>query len=68
LKKKIDSLNSEHDEVHEQKKNIKYDNEDLNQKILMLEEDLYESKTIQLDLLEQLKTLEQQLHQAETKI
>jgi hypothetical protein len=34
----------------------------------MLEEDLYESKSIQLDLLEQLKTLEQQLHQAETKI
>ena len=37
---------------------LKVDSEVLNHKIIELEQDVYESKTIQLDLLEKLKEME----------
>ena len=43
------------------RRELKNDMQELNEKIIILEEELYESKTIQLDLLDQVKLLEEKL-------
>ena len=42
--------------------------QELNEKIIILEEELYESKTIQLDLLDQVKLLEEKVDLGEDRI
>ena len=49
------ALKLELDESEEARTFLKEDIDGLNQKIIVFEEELFESKTIQLDLLDQLK-------------
>jgi hypothetical protein len=49
------------DNSEEQRNSLKEDLNDSNNKIISLEEELYESKTIQLELLENLKLTEEKL-------
>ena len=51
-------MNQKYDESQEARRQLKIDCEQLSTKIVELEEELYESKSIQLDLLEQLKQME----------
>ena len=67
-KKKLRNLEDDYDENESARESLKNDISELNEKIIVLEEELYESKTIQLDLLEQLKVLEDKLVGAESKI
>lgn len=60
MSKKIRDLKNEADKSDEQKRQQRVENFQLNEKIVEIEEECYGSKTIQLDLLEQLKTLEEQ--------
>lgn len=51
-------LRLELEESEDARRQLKIDLEELNQRLISIEEELYESKTIQLELLEQLKDLE----------
>ena len=64
----ISKLRDELDESERARANLKNDIEELNERIVVFEEELYESKTIQLDLLDQLKLVEDKLQAAEEKI
>lgn len=68
LNLRIETLNIEISATGEARNVVKNDNEDLHEKILSLEEELYESKQTTVDLLEQLRDLEFQLQQAQAKI
>ena len=61
-------MNLELVESEEARQFLKEDIGSLNEKIIHFEEDLFESKTIQLDLLDQLKLVENNLQLAEDKI
>jgi chromosome segregation ATPase len=65
---RIKVLETELEESNEARGHLKYDIEELNEKIITFEEELFESKTIQLDLLDQLKLCEDKLGLAEEKI
>lgn len=58
LSQTISEKDQEHDRSEDARKDLKIDLEELNNKLTSLEEELYDSKTTQLDLLEQLKELE----------
>ena len=64
----ISKLRDELDDSERARANLKNDIEELNERIVVFEEELYESKTIQLDLLDQLKLVEDKLQAAEEKI
>lgn len=62
--KEIDRLRDELKESEQARSQLKDDIEELNNKIVNFEEDLYESKVIQLDLLDQLKLVDAELEEA----
>jgi chromosome segregation ATPase len=64
----VKELKTELERSEEQRRYQRTENFELNEKIIQIEEECYGSKTIQLDLLEQLKTLDGQLHIAQKKI
>ena len=64
----IDSLRIDFEESEAARRKLHADIEILNSKLITFEEELYESKNIQLDLLDQLKLCEDKLEVAETKI
>ena len=68
LNLRIESLTIEISHTGDARNVAKNDNEDLHEKILSLEEELYESKQVTVDLLEQLRDLEFQLQSAQAKI
>ena len=65
---KVKTLKIELEESEEIRRQLKIDLDELNQTLIKSEEQLYESKTIQLELLEQLKDLELKFGFAEEKI
>ena len=65
--RKEEELRNELKESEQARFQLKQDIEDLNQKIVGFEEELYESKIIQLDLLDQLKLVDDQLEEAQEK-
>lgn len=65
--REIDQLRDELRESEQARFGLKQDIEELNQKIVGFEEELYESKIIQLDLLDQLKLVDDQLEEAQEK-
>ena len=65
---RIKALENELEESNEARRSLKYDIEELNEKVIVFEEELFESKTIQLDLLDQLKLAEDKVSLAEEKI
>jgi len=67
-KKKTRNLEDDLEESESARESLKNDIAELNEKIVVLEEEVYESKTIQLDLLDQLKVMEDKLIGAEAKI
>lgn len=64
----VDRLREEMKESEQARRQLKEDIEELNNKIVGFEEDLYESKVIQLDLLDQLKMVDAELEEAQKKI
>ena len=64
----VDRLREEVKESEQARRQLKEDIEELNNKIVGFEEDLYESKVIQLDLLDQLKMVDAELEEAQQKI
>jgi chromosome segregation ATPase len=58
LNLKWKNLNVELEESETKRKNLKDDIQELNDRIISFEEEVYESKNIQLDLLEQLREME----------
>lgn len=61
----VDRLREEVKESEQARRQLKEDIEELNNKIVGFEEDLYESKVIQLDLLDQLKMVDAELEEAQ---
>ena len=57
-------MNAELEESMAFRRNLQIEVDTLNEKIITLEEQLYQSKTIQKDLLERLKEMEIQLSNA----
>ena len=55
LKEEIRKLNEDYDHQGQARNNLKLENNNLNDKSINLEEQLYESKQVQLDLIDQLK-------------
>ena len=56
------------EESEESRANLKGDVRRLSEKLITFEEDLFESKSIQLELLEQLKEVEESLELSEAKL
>lgn len=55
---KVKNLEADLEQSEMSRRSLKKDITELNSKIIIIEEELYESKNIQLDLLEQIKMLE----------
>ena len=64
----INELNAELENSEDQREGLKKDINDTNDKIIVLEEDLYEAKTVQLEILENLKQAEDKIEDLETTI
>ena len=58
-----EELEAELEASEESREQLKLDLNEANEKIIQIEEELYESKTIQLELLENLKQAEEKLEQ-----
>ena len=58
----------DYEESESARRQLQHDIEELNANLIQFEEELYESKNIQLDLLDQLKLCEDKLEAAEAKI
>jgi len=58
LNSKLKHMEEEVDHTGEQRDHCKNDNHELNDKIIKLEQELYESKSISIELLEKLRDLE----------
>lgn len=61
LNEKLSILNHELEEMSKSKDMIKKDNSELSDKVIQLEEDIYKSKSVSLQLIEQLKNSEKEL-------
>lgn len=68
LNLRISNLNTDLLESEEARKVLKIDIEELNERIIAFEEETFEAKNIQLDLLEQLKELENRNELLEAKV
>jgi len=68
LHQNIKELENEIDEMTKSKDGCKQNNSELNIKVIDLEQEVFEAKTIQLDLLEKLKLSRDEIDECEKKV